>query len=74
MQVDVGAGLVGGQRAAVEALELEQVGVVRHIADRGEPDLDQAGARLPCRRRRFEVVVTESTVSSSPRACLSPHR
>ena len=65
----MGAGLVGGQRPAVDALELEQAGVARRIADRGEADLDQAVGRL--RRRQaaaFEVAVTESTVSSSPRA------
>jgi hypothetical protein len=51
--VDMGAGLVGRQRPAIGALELEQAGVARHIADRGEPNLDQPVGRL--RRRRGRV-------------------
>ncbi len=43
MHVDVGAGLVGRQRLAVDALELEQVGVARRVADGRQADLDQRG-------------------------------
>ena len=53
MQVDMRAGLVGGQRRAVDAAELEQAGVARHEADRGEADLDQGIGRRRCRQRRF---------------------
>jgi hypothetical protein len=48
MQVDVRARFVGWQGPAVEAPELEQVGIARGIADRGQAHLDQ---RTGCRRR-----------------------
>ncbi len=54
MQVDMGAGLVGGQRPPVDAPEFVQAGVARHIADRGEADLDQSVGRR-CRRRRGDL-------------------
>ena len=64
MQVDMRAGLVGRQRAAVDAAELEQAGVARRIADRGQADLDQGVGRCAA---ACEVAVTVSTVCVSPR-------
>jgi hypothetical protein len=48
MQVDMRSGLIRGQRTAVEAGELVEVGVARSVTDSGETYFDQAVGRLRC--------------------------
>ena len=46
MHVDMGAGLVVGQRLAVHLHEFVEIGVARRVADRRQPHVDQSVRRL----------------------------
>src|SRR5262245_1823401 len=78
MHVHMGAGLIGRERLAVRTAELEDVGVARRVADRGQANLDQGIGRRPgladCGRRVHDGCVSFSWLFGRLRLapCLGP--